>query len=92
VAQVGSAPPTFLVTVLGEKESIHNNWVRFFEKRLREKFGFEGTPIIVKAKNVPISKSARKWNRTGPGYEAVAGKIHEPVPVVNQTRRRQKGR
>jgi GTP-binding protein len=92
VAQVGSAPPTFLVTVLGEKESIHNNWVRFFEKRLREKFGFEGTPIIVKAKNVPMSKSARKWNRTGPGYEAVAGKIHEPVPVVNQTRRRQKGR
>ncbi len=92
VAQTGSAPPTFLVTVLGEKESVHDNWVRFFEKRLREKFGFEGTPIVVKAANVPMAKSTRKWNRTGPGYEAVAGKIHEPKPVVNQTRRRQKGR
>lgn len=90
VAQVGQAPPTFLVTVLGEKESVHQNWIRFFEKRLREKFGFGGTPIIVKARNVPVSKSTRKWNRTGPGYEAVAGKIHEPVPLVNQTRRRQK--
>ncbi len=92
VAQLGSAPPTFLITVLGEKESVHENWVRFFEKRLRDKFGFGGTPIVVKAKNVPMAKSTRKWNRTGPGYEAVAGKIHEPIPVVNQTRRRQKGR
>ena len=92
VAQIGQAPPTFLVTVLGEKESVHQNWVRFFEKRLRAKFGFEGTPIIVKARNVPVAKSARKWNRSGPGYEAVAGKIREPIPVVNQTRRRQKGR
>jgi GTP-binding protein len=90
VAQLGSAPPTFLVTVLGEKESIHPSWVRFFEKRLREKFGFVGTPIVVKVRNVPVAKSTRKHNVHGPGMEAVAGKIKEKKRLVNQTRRRQK--
>ncbi|MBP6944599.1 ribosome biogenesis GTPase Der [Patescibacteria group bacterium] len=90
VAQVREAPPTFLITILGEKESVHENWVRFFEKRIREKFGFKGTPIIVKARNVPTSKGGRKWNKSGPGYEEAVGKIIERKPVVNQTRRRQK--
>ncbi len=90
VAQTNVAPPTFVITVLGEKESIHTNWTKFFLKRLREKFGFAGTPIVVQVKNVPVAKSARKWNRMGPGMEAVAGKIVEKPRLVNQTRRRQK--
>ncbi len=90
VAQVGHAPPTFLITVLGEKESVHSNWIHFFERRLRDKFGFGGTPIVVKARNLPRAKSTKIKRLPGPGMEAVAGKIHEPVPRVNQTRRRQK--
>jgi GTPase len=89
-AQVGHAPPTFLVTVHGEKDNIHPSWLKFFEKRLREKFGFIGTPIIVKAQHLPVAKSEKKRNVRGPGMEAVAGKIREKKPLVNQTRRRQK--
>ncbi|MFA6428950.1 MAG: ribosome biogenesis GTPase Der [Patescibacteria group bacterium] len=92
VAQTGVTPPTFLVTVVGEKDNIHRNWVRFFEKRLREKFGFTGTSIRVKAQNVPVAKSNRARNVRGPGMEAVAGKIIEKPRLVNQTRKRQKGR
>ena len=91
-AQTGETPPTFLVTVIGEKENLHRNWLRFFEKKLRAKFGFEGTPIVVKARNIQPSKSSKKKNVRGPGYEAVAGKIFEKPRLVNQTRRRQKGR
>lgn len=90
VAQLGQAPPEFLVTVIGEKESIHPSWIRFFEKRLRQKFGFEGTPLKVKVRTVPLAKSLRSRNVQGPGYEAVAGKISE-YRRVNQTRKRQKG-
>lgn len=92
VAQIGNAPPTFLITVVGEKESVHQNWVRFFEKRIREKFGFEGTPIVVKAQNIPVAKSSRRHNVHGPGMVAVAGEIKEKPVLVNQTRRRQKWR
>ncbi len=90
VAQTGHAPPTFLITVHGEKENIHPNWIKFFQKRLREKFSFTGTPIVCKAQHLPVSKSLHKRNVRGPGMEAVAGKIHEKKVLVNQTRRRQK--
>lgn len=90
VAQIGHEPPTFLISVVGEKTSVHHNWVKFFEKRLREKFGFKGTPIIVKSRNLPPAKQGRKHNISGPGMEAVAGPIKEKKRLVNQTRRRQK--
>lgn len=52
VAQIGIEPPSFLITIRGEKGSVHESWIRYFENRLREKFGFEGTPIDIKAQNV----------------------------------------
>ena len=90
VAQVGHAPPKFLLTVVGEKDNIHQNWVRFFQKRLREKFGFTGTPIMVKARNLPLAKSEHKHNLHGPGMDAAVGPVKEKKRLVNQTRRRQK--
>lgn len=90
VAQVDHEPPTFLMTVHGEKDGIHNNWLKFFEKRLRNKFHFTGTPIITKVRNLPVAKSQKARNVFGPGMEAVAGKIREKKVLVNQTRRRQK--
>ena len=77
LAQVGTEPPTFSVTIRGEKQTVHPSWLKFLEKRLRDKFGFEGTPIVVKATNVPVSKSERLRNVQGPGMEAVAGKLEE---------------
>lgn len=67
IAQTKTKPPTFLITVRGEKENIHPNWVKFLERKIRDKFGFEGTPIVVRATNVPIAKSERAWNLKGPG-------------------------
>lgn len=90
VAQIDHEPPTFLMTVHGEKDSIHNNWLKFFEKRLRNKFHFTGSPIITKVRNLPVAKSQKSRNVFGPGMEAVAGKIREKPVLVNQTRRRQK--
>ena len=90
VAQVDHAPPTFLITVHGEKDNVHPNWIKFFEKRLREKFLFTGSPIICKVRNLPVAKSQHQHNVFGPGMEAVAGKIREKKVLVNQTRRRQK--
>lgn len=75
LAQTRGEPPTFLITIRGDKETVHPSWIKFMEKRLRDKFGFEGTPIVIKATNVPIAKSERDRNVQGPGMEAVAGKI-----------------
>ncbi|MEK7473919.1 MAG: ribosome biogenesis GTPase Der [Patescibacteria group bacterium] len=89
-AQVGHAPPTFLITVHGDKENLHPNWLKFFQKHLREKFGFFGTPIVVKVRHLPIAKTSKARNVQGPGMEAVAGKIREKKKMVNLTMRRQK--
>ncbi|MFA5130152.1 MAG: ribosome biogenesis GTPase Der [Patescibacteria group bacterium] len=71
IAQMGINPPRFLVTVRGEKELIHPSWLKFLERRIRDKFGFEGTPIIVQATNVPMAKADRAWNVHGPGMHTV---------------------
>lgn len=71
MAQVGVEPPTFLVTVRGKKHSVHESWLRFLERKLRDKFGFLGTPIVVKAANVPMEKAERSWNLKGPGMDSV---------------------
>lgn len=54
IAQIGIDPPTMLITVRGQKGNLHDSWLRFFENRLREKFGFGGTPIVVKARIAPL--------------------------------------
>ena len=54
ITQIGIEPPSFLVTVRGQKATLHKNWLRYFENRLREKFGFTGTPIVLKAQNTEL--------------------------------------
>ncbi len=46
VTQVGVSPPTFVVKV-NDPELVHFSYKRFLENRLREKFGFFGTPIRI---------------------------------------------
>ena len=43
-AQTGVAPPTF-VFFTNVATSFHFSYQRFLENRLREEFGFEGTPL-----------------------------------------------
>ena len=44
MTQASVKPPTFILFV-NEPELIHLSYMRFLENRLRESFGFEGTPI-----------------------------------------------
>ena len=44
LSQLKSNPPVFKVRI-GTGENIHFSYIRFMENRLREKFGFTGTPI-----------------------------------------------
>lgn len=52
VTQVKIKPPTFVVFV-NEPEIMHFSYQRYLENKLREAFGFEGTPIqmIIRGKN-----------------------------------------
>ncbi len=42
--QAGTCPPTFVLFTSGKLES---SYERFIERRLREEFGFAGTPIVL---------------------------------------------
>jgi GTP-binding protein len=53
--QPGTAPPRFVLFTSGPLEA---SYQRFLERRLREKFGFDGTPIELAVK--PREKGARK--------------------------------
>lgn len=44
--QTNTNPPIFSITI-GSKDTIHFSYLRFIENRLREKFGFLGTPITI---------------------------------------------
>ncbi len=54
--QVGTKPPTFALLVK-ERVSIHYNYLRYLENRLRELYGFHGTPIRIHTEEHIIKKS-----------------------------------
>ncbi|MBU1034572.1 ribosome biogenesis GTPase Der [Patescibacteria group bacterium] len=66
VTQIGIDPPTFVISIGGDKQSLHDSWLRYFENRLREKFGFTGTPIVVKTKNLAVGKTELEEKSTEP--------------------------
>jgi GTP-binding protein len=47
--QAGVAPPTF-IAFTNRPGKLHYSFERFLENRLREKFGFVGTPIVIKSR------------------------------------------
>ncbi len=46
VTQAAVRPPTFVVST-NEPDAIHFSYQRYVANRIRERFGFEGTPIKV---------------------------------------------
>jgi GTP-binding protein len=56
MTQTGTEPPTFVIFA-NYKDAIKDSHLRFIEKKLREQFGFEGTPmkIFVRAKKKDLS-------------------------------------
>ncbi len=53
--QVGVAPPTFILFV-NDAKLLKDSYRRYLEKKLRENFEFEGTPIVI----VPRSREEQK--------------------------------
>jgi GTP-binding protein len=49
LTQGGVAPPIF-IAFTNRSGKLHFSFERFLENRIREKFGFVGTPIVIKAK------------------------------------------
>ncbi len=45
--QIATNPPKFEIRI-GVKDNLHFSYIRFIENRLREKYGFLGTPITIK--------------------------------------------
>ena len=44
ITQVSVKPPTFVIFV-NDKELMHFSYTRYIENRIREAFGFKGTPL-----------------------------------------------
>ncbi len=54
ITQTKTNPPLFQLRI-GAKDNLHFSYVRFVENKIREKFGFKGTPItieVVKNRNI----------------------------------------
>jgi GTPase len=49
LSQTGVAPPTF-VALINRQGSLHFSVERYIKNRLREKFGFVGTPIVIRSR------------------------------------------
>ena len=48
-AQIGTAPPTFALSI-NHPVDLHFSYLRYVENQIRERFGFEGTPIVLKVR------------------------------------------
>ncbi|PIT90282.1 MAG: ribosome biogenesis GTPase Der [Candidatus Komeilibacteria bacterium CG10_big_fil_rev_8_21_14_0_10_41_13] len=51
--QLSQDPPTFEL-IKDPQSDLHHSYVRFVENRLREKFGFLGTPIIIRLRKLNV--------------------------------------
>ena len=49
LTQAGVAPPIF-VAFTNRSGKLHFSFERFLENRIRERFGFLGTPIVIKSR------------------------------------------
>ncbi len=72
--QPSTAPPTFVLFTSGKLDAAYE---RYIERRLREEFGFVGTPIVIEQK--PREKSASAERRQG-----VTPALDEPVVGVDR--------
>ena len=62
--QVGVAPPTF-VFFARDAGSVHFSYRRYLENRLREQFGFLGTPIRLVFRERATVREPRRGQRAG---------------------------
>ncbi|MFA5134092.1 MAG: ribosome biogenesis GTPase Der [Patescibacteria group bacterium] len=53
IKQVGAAPPKFFIFIK-EKTSVHDSYLKFLSKKIREQYGLEGTPLILETENIRV--------------------------------------
>jgi GTP-binding protein len=81
MTQVGTRPPSFVVSTNTDRE-IHFSYQRYLENRLREEFGFTGTPI-----RLAFRKRA-KGESSGEGVARVR-RILDPGEGLKPSRRKE---
>ena len=82
---VAVAPPTF-VFFASDASAVHFSYRRYLENRLREQFGFDGTPIrlvfrdrtSVKLPRRKKLRSAPVGSAKGPRRHATSGRARKP--------------
>ena len=87
--QAAIAPPTF-VFFASEASAVHFSYRRYLENRLRDTFGFHGTPIrlvfrdraSVKLPRRRKPRAVRRPGRRDARRRAVAGRDERPAPTV----------
>ena len=84
--QVGVAPPTF-VFFARDAGSVHFSYRRYLENRLREQFGFLGTPIrLVFRERASIRDAAKAGRRRRSGAGAAARRSAPAKPARGGSR------
>ena len=81
--QAAVAPPTF-VFFASDASAVHFSYRRYLENRLRDTFGFDGTPIrLVFRDRSSVKLPRRKKLRSGGGTSAAKGKAagRKPAPA-----------
>ena len=76
-AQTGVAPPAFVLFTNVASE-LHFSYERYLVNRLRESFGFEGTPIRLK-----VRRRERKKEVRVPGFRGFRGRPSRPGRTLN---------
>ena len=91
--QTGIAPPTF-VFFTNVATSFHFSYTRYLENRLREAFGFEGTPIRMHVRARKSSTNAKTASAGRPARNASVGRPSGTAssgrPLRGATRKRQR--
>jgi GTP-binding protein len=53
IKQTGVEPPRFTIFIK-EKTSVHESYLKFLSKQIRNKFGLAGTPLVIETKDLKI--------------------------------------
>jgi GTP-binding protein len=89
--QAGIAPPTF-VFFANEASAIHFSYRRYLENRIRDEFGFHGTPIRLVFRDRAAVKLPRRTARERPGSRGARSPGGGQWAVGGGGRRRTDGR
>jgi GTP-binding protein len=82
--QAGIAPPTF-VFFASDAAAIHFSYRRYLENRIREAYGFHGTPIRLVVRDRAGAKSPRRDGRSAAGGERRGRRTSGPKPAGART-------